>query len=142
MARKKSRSCLRCRRCRRCWRCRKCRRCRKDPDVFVVYIRMTGSDITGRGTIGCPYRTMQRALQDIPHLTRSLNLFSTVKRTIRDVLVAAGRSEPEAIVASKASAGLAIAMDKVNGYIKSGKPAEEAYDLAMDDISAWAKKFA
>lgn len=75
-----------------------------------------------------------------PH--RAENLPVAVKHTIKVVLVSRGKSEDQAAKASdnNAAAGLAFTQSKVDGYIASGKPAEEAYDRAIDDLSAWAQR--
>jgi hypothetical protein len=36
--------------------------------VVTIYANMTGNDMTGKGTAAKPYRTLQRALRDVPHV--------------------------------------------------------------------------
>ena len=36
------------------------------PTINTIYVRTTGSDATGNGTLATPYRTFQRAIRDVP----------------------------------------------------------------------------
>lgn len=42
-----------------------------DPVDIFIYARLTGSDITGTGTLANPYRTMERAVRDVPNIIPS-----------------------------------------------------------------------
>jgi hypothetical protein len=41
---------------------------------ITIYARLTGDDTTGKGTLALPYRTLPRAMQDVPHVI-PLNLW-------------------------------------------------------------------
>lgn len=75
-----------------------------------------------------------------PH--RDKHLLVAVKHTLRTVLVSLGRTETQAAGASDdhATNGLAFVQDRIAGYLTSGTPAEEAYDLALTDLSDWARQ--
>lgn len=36
--------------------------------TIVIYARMTGNDTSGKGTLAKPYRTLQRAVRDVPNI--------------------------------------------------------------------------
>lgn len=38
------------------------------PVINTIYVRTTGSDATGLGTLASPYRTFKRAIRDVPHV--------------------------------------------------------------------------
>lgn len=38
------------------------------PVINTIYVRTTGSDTTGLGTLTSPYRTFKRAIRDVPHV--------------------------------------------------------------------------
>jgi hypothetical protein len=41
------------------------------PITNVIYVRTTGSDVTGDGSLGNPYRTFQRAIRDVPQFIQT-----------------------------------------------------------------------
>jgi hypothetical protein len=46
------------------------------PIITTIFVRTLGSDLTGDGSAGNPYRTFQRAIRDVPRFIQSGNIFT------------------------------------------------------------------